>query len=197
MGFELFKTYLSQIETVPAEEMDFLLSQGKVVEFKKDEYFYVSGDNCQNLWFIFEGMAKSLYTKDDGKVFIKNIITPGNFVAPFFEMANGIPTRDSIIAKSDVKALQFRFDILEVIMERHPNWTKMYMRIMQAYYFMKEQREYDLLMLSATERYLNFLKKYDGMLHNLTQYEIASFLGITKTSLSRLIKNLKDEGKHP
>lgn len=197
MDPSLFVEYLGKLESVPQEEMEFLVSQGKLSTFKKDESFYVASDTCHSIWFVIEGIAKSLYTKDDGKVFIKNFIMPGAFVAPFYEMATGIPTRDSIIAKSDVKALQFDFGILEIIMNRHPNWTKMYMKIMQNYYFMKEQREYDLLMLDATERYLNFLKKYEGMTQHLNQYEIASYLGITKTSLSRLIKALKDEGKHP
>lgn len=197
MNASMFQEYLLKLEEVPKEEMDFLISQSKLVSFKKDESFYVAGDECHSIWFVVEGMAKSLYTKDDGKFFIKNFIMPGSFVAPFYEMVNKIPTRDSIVAKTDVKALQFDFGILDVIMKRHPNWIKMYMKIMQSYYFTKEQREYDFLMLDATERYLNFLDRYKDMTQHLNQHEIASYLGITKTSLSRLVKALKESNQLP
>lgn len=193
MSKELFVHYLNQLETLPDSEMQFLLESAREVNFKKDEYFYNAGDMCHTIWFVYDGMAKSLYTHESGKVFIKNFITPGSFVAPFLEMTHKIPTRDSILAKTDINALAFDFEILDIIQERHPNWIKMYMKIMQGYYFLKEQREYEFLMLDASERYKKFCQQYEHMLPHIAQHEIASFLGITKTSLSRIVKNLKEE----
>lgn len=118
MNALMFEEYLLKLEEVPKEEMNFLISQSKLISFKKDESFYVAGDKCHSIWFVVEGMAKSIYTKDDGKFFIKNFIMKGSFVAPFYEMVNQIPTRDSIVAKTEVKALQFDFSILPTIQKK-------------------------------------------------------------------------------
>jgi len=57
----------------------------------------------------------------------------------------------------------------------------------QESYLEKEQREYEFLQLSATERYENFKFRYADIVDRLPKHQIASYLGITAVALSRLI----------
>lgn len=57
-------------------------------------------------------------------------------------------------------------------------------------YLRKEKKELELLKSSAEERYLHFLTDYPGLVQRVPQYHIASYLGITPESLSRIRSKL-------
>jgi CRP-like cAMP-binding protein len=60
----------------------------------------------------------------------------------------------------------------------------------QDYFIKKDQREYEFLLLDATQRYQNFLCDYKNLKERIPQYHIAAYLGISPVSLSRLIAKM-------
>jgi CRP-like cAMP-binding protein len=64
-------------------------------------------------------------------------------------------------------------------------------KIAESLFIKKERREATLLLDDAKTRYLNFLEEYPGLETRLKQYHIASYLGITPVSLSRVRAQLK------
>jgi CRP-like cAMP-binding protein len=59
-------------------------------------------------------------------------------------------------------------------------------KLAENYFMVKEQREIELVLLDASQRYRLFQQEYPGLENRIPQYHIASYLGITPTQLSRI-----------
>ena len=76
------------------------------------------------------------------------------------------------------------------LMAQHHDIEGFYRVGLERLFIMKEERESSLLLESAEARYLEFLASHRGPLANIPQYHIASYLGISPVSLSRICKQL-------
>lgn len=77
-------------------------------------------------------------------------------------------------------------DTFESLYKRHRCWETLGRKLAEGLYIKKEMKERLLLMNTAEERYLQFLKEFPGLEKRVPQYHIASYLGITPVSLSRI-----------
>jgi len=77
--------------------------------------------------------------------------------------------------------------------ENNLHWQRLLRRITELDYLEKEQRESDLLFYDATERYLNFKKDHPDWDAKLQLRHVASYLGMSPETLSRIRKNLIPE----
>ncbi len=69
-------------------------------------------------------------------------------------------------------------------------WKDFLIAILTKGYIKKEKREWELLQLSAEERYRRFLKEYPGLERRIKQHYIATYLGITPVALSRIRRKI-------
>ena len=84
------------------------------------------------------------------------------------------------------------FKEIQKLYQRHPCWNELGRKIAENFFIVKEQREYEFLLLDAKARYLNFIHDYADLTERIPQYHIAAYLGITPVSLSRVINSTKD-----
>ncbi len=98
----------------------------------------------------------------------------------------------TIEAMEDAVVIEIAYDLLEELMDRSHMWEQFVRKSVERLYIRKEARERELLYLSAMERYRAFLLKYPGMDKRIPQYHIASYLGISPVSLSRLLHADRD-----
>jgi len=102
-----------------------------------------------------------------------------------------IPCRSHIQAMEDSELLIGDYDRMKKLYARNAGWQELGRRIAENFYVGKERREYELLQLSASERYLMFDQEYPGLARRIPQYYVASYLGITPVALSRIVSRLK------
>jgi CRP-like cAMP-binding protein len=141
---------------------------------------------------IRKGIIRTYYTTLEGKEFIKIFQTDGQMVSPYLENMMGIPPRTTSEALTHVSGLLIPFKTLMEVLDSSPALVKLHMRIIQMFYAMKERREYELLTLDATQRYESFLQEYGEHAEQIPNMYIASYLGITPVSLSRLRRQFRN-----
>ncbi len=76
------------------------------------------------------------------------------------------------------------------LLARHVGWQVTARKLAELLFIIKEKREAELLLLSAPERYARFRRDFPGLEQRVNQYHIASYLGITPESLSRICAGL-------
>jgi CRP-like cAMP-binding protein len=74
----------------------------------------------------------------------------------------------------------------------HICWQTITSKLTQEIFIEKEKREREFLSDDAETRYLNFIQKYSGIEKRINQYQIASYLGISHVTLSRIRKNQRN-----
>jgi len=112
-----------------------------------------------------------------------------DFATSYGSMVKGEASAFSIEAMEDSVVIEISYDLLKELMDTSPMWERFVRTSVERLYIRKEERERELLCYSALERYQAFLLKYPGLEKRIPQYHIASYLGISPVSLSRLLRN--------
>jgi CRP-like cAMP-binding protein len=191
-----FRAYLEKSLTITDEQFALISSDLKIKTFEKNEIILSEGDICQKTYFVVDGLLRSYSTDSKGKIHIIQFAPElwwlsernglFNEAADFYIDAPE-PTTAIIIPKE-----YFKDAIVHVPALQELNITMLNnsIRFMQ-------KRINMLLSATAEERYLDFIKLYPNLTLRVPQWMIASYLGITPESLSRVRKDLAHKHFRP
>lgn len=177
--------------------IEFISSLGKEVSFQKKEILISPGYNSQFVFFILEGVLKQYYSilgrsksksdkiKTEQREFVFRLIQEGEFCESATSLRNIHPSSDSIEALSSGKAIQIYYPDLEVKMQSDIFLSNTIRRIIEDYYIEQERRILSFLSNSPKQRYNELIANHPEWIGKFPDYVIASFLGITKETMSR------------
>jgi CRP-like cAMP-binding protein len=155
---------------------------------KKGAIILREGDYTKKIGFVINGLFRYYYNDFTGNERTKYFVKEYDFV---FSLSSFIENKKSplnIEALKDSKIIVAKSDDLYNLIQKNITWKSVYIKILENLYIKKEKREADFLLYNAKERYINFVKEYPILNTEIKQHYIASYLGITPESLSR-IKN--------
>ena len=176
---------------IPQEERNKLLKRIDSITIKKDEYFLRAGEIPQRIGFNLSGLMRLFYIDINGTEFIKHFCMENTLAISYSAFLLREESKLHIQAIEDTKLLTINYQAYREILDGHVCWQIVSRKLAEMLYILKEKREYELLLNSAQERYLHFLEDYSDIEERLNNYHIASYLGITPESLSRIRTNLK------
>lgn len=185
----LFENYTQKFP-IPKEEWIKLEEFIQVKSYKKSEHMVRPGEKCTHFAIVLKGMFRLYYVAHEGREYIKAFRAEGEMAAPYAEILQEIPSRTFVEAMEDSEVLLINFEDFKKLSQGHPIWEKIRLEMAEELFIQKEQKEFDLLQLSAPERYKSFLATHGRIKDRIPQYHIAAYLGITAVALSRIIKKL-------
>lgn len=152
------------------------------------------GDRNYKIVFILSGVIRSFTLTDKGKEIVGHFFIENELHAPFADFLQKTPCRLTVQALEEAEVLVASYEEFTQLYSRHQCWERVGRVLMEQNYLHKERREGQLLQKLGPERYEDFIRDYPHLLKRIPQYQIASYIGITPQSLSRLIKR-KVEGE--
>jgi CRP-like cAMP-binding protein len=176
---------------IPEEEQGKLLKRLKPITVGKDEYFVRAGEVPQRIGFNVSGLMRLFYVEIDGTERIKHFCIENTLAISYSAFLLREESKLYIQAIENTKLLTVDYDTYCEILGSHICWQVVSRKFAELMYIIKEKREYEFLMKNAQERYLQFLEDYPDIEGRLNNYHIASYLGITPESLSRIRTNLR------
>lgn len=187
---ELLLSAFDRLVEIPSEEREYFRTLVARRSVPAQSHFARAGEPAADIGFCLSGLFRLYYTTPDGTEYNKNFCGQHEFVAPYSALLMREPSYFSIQALMDCELLVVRFRDFEALFERHACWQKLGRLIAEHMFVSKERRERELLMLSAEERYRQFLGRYRHLENRVPQYHVASYLGITPVALSRIRRRL-------
>jgi CRP-like cAMP-binding protein len=160
--------------------------------YKKDEYFVEIGEVPARVGFVVEGLFSQNYIAESGDTTIKYFFPEGRFAASVSAMLTATPSAFSIVAIEKTKVLSYNFADFKKLTQQYLDIAAFYVRYLERHWILeKEPLEISFRQDTAAQRYRDFLKAYPGLVKRLKKHQIASYLGITPTQLSRLLVSEK------
>jgi len=173
------------------EEEELLIAKGiQEVSIQKGEIFVEAGKISQTIAFVKEGVFRSLYYNKQGDDFTRYFIYEGRFIGDFHGFADQIPSNEYIEAITDATVLTLDFDFFKIVEKEIAIWPVLIARLHAFVAENKLKVVSTMLNLDAKSRYLHFLNHYPGLANRVPQAMLASYLGITPSSFSRIRKNV-------
>lgn len=162
----------------------------KPKHLRKRQYLLQEGDVCKNMSFLIKGAGRMFGVTDKGQEYTMRFAIENWWLGDFESYNYGTPSRHNIEMIEDSDVLMISKDGLQELKLLVPAFNSMLQEIDKKGVIATQKRIYSSISLSAEERYDAFLKSYPEMLTRFPLVMIASYLGISPETLSRIRKNL-------
>ena len=160
-------------------------AQLKVKSLKKKEHLISEGSVCNFIGFVSSGTLRS-YVKNSEGEFNNDFYFDNDFVSAYTSFLTQMPTNCNIEALTDSTIHYISYDKLNKLIAQDTAFLKLSKYISDTYFIRKCKRETSFLKHSATERLEGLSALYPGIGQRVSQYHIASYLGVKPESLSRI-----------
>jgi CRP-like cAMP-binding protein len=160
-----------------------------VKKVKKKETLLTEGYRCKNIYFVRKGAVKQYYISD-GKEFIQNFYFEGNMASHFNSFLTQTISDSYLEAIEGTELLVLSYHNFQKICEASPQFSR---HLSVCVSKMNLHRVNLLLLTDALLRYKKFLEKELSIQERVPQYMIASYLGMTPETLSRIRKKLSSK----
>lgn len=183
---ELLIKYLHQFGQLNQAQIMLIKEHVKQIELKKHDYFLEAGKIAKQVAFVNNGILRVCYYNKDGVDITRYFIDENNFAVDLNSFSNQIPSSEYIQATTDCELIVFSTEALKILSAQIPNWDMIVNKITAAALVEKVNRISPMLAEDAKTRYLNFLDKFPYLANRIPLSLLASYLGITQSSLSRI-----------
>jgi CRP-like cAMP-binding protein len=158
--------------------------------FQKGEIITRAGEIENKIYIISEGVARSFYTKNDNE-YSHRFGFKGDLLSIFNSFLLRIPADDSIEAITELNTFYITHEDFTYIIEHHPKASSdLRIKILEYLYYQRHLEQKQLISSTASERYLDLLENKKMYIEEIPIKYLASFLGVTPESLSRIRKKI-------
>lgn len=163
----------------------------KVVE--KEVYFLREGDIARTYWFMESGLARSFAIDVDGKEVTTDFFATGDIVIDWASLMLQHPTREYIQALEPCIVWEIDFETFQELFHSIEGFREAGRTRLVKSYFVTKNHRVSMIVDQAKGRYLRMMKTQPEIIQRAPLKHIASYLGITDTSLSRIRKELTNK----
>ena len=178
----------------PLEVWVHFASCGEVVRFEKNSTIKAAHGIDRYGYFLLEG-ACGLFVWKENSAMCLDLLLENNFFADDLSLFTGKPSPVEIVALEKTILLRLPKSQIEHL-QQTPMGQILFAAGNQAGFVEKQQQQLDRMTKSAEQRYLELLERQPGLAQRVAQKHIASFLGITTQSLSRIRKRIAGGDKN-
>lgn len=179
---------LENLADIPPGETQKLYALGRTKSIPRGEFYIRTGDIPKTFAFVISGLFRYVYIDEEGRQFTKAFMPEFSILSSYSGMIQQSPSHYYIEALETSKIVEFSYSNWLKLKETNHCWDRFLIAMLEKGYMKKESRERELLLLSAEDRYRIFLDEYPSLESRVKQHMIASYLGITPESLSRIRK---------
>ncbi|HYH15163.1 MAG TPA: Crp/Fnr family transcriptional regulator [Flavisolibacter sp.] len=171
-----------------AEEIEIVQSLFSYKKFRKHQYILQQGDICRYESFVINGIARIYQVDDKGQEHILQFTPEDWWTGDMYSFLTNSASNYNVDCLEDTEVLRITKPDLDLLYEKVPK-INVYFRILyQNSIIAYNRRLGSTLSKPALDRYHEFIDRYPHIEQRVPNHQIASFLGITPQSLSRIRK---------
>lgn len=161
--------------------------------FEKNQMILEEGKVSNEYFFLIEGVVRAFTYNLNGAEITTSFFVKGNFIFEVASLFKRIPSKESIQAITDCRVCKITFDKLQFLFHSIPEFRELGRANLVNGFISFKQRTISLINESAETRYENLIQTNSDVVKYAPLKFIASYLGVTDTSLSRIRKQLSEK----
>lgn len=184
------KAYFNRLTPVSEESWEKMAFLFTTVTMKKGDYFIKAGQIAKEIGFLESGIVRVFYTSNKAVEYNKHFFINPCLIGGYSSLITQKPTLINQQALTDCIIHVAKYADIEALYSTCPDIERASRILAEQFFIQKEEREIEIVLLDADKRYDIFKKEFPQLEQLIPQYQIASYLGITPTQLSRIRKKL-------
>lgn len=189
--YDLILKNVQRFIQLTPEEKEYFISLLKYKKVRKRQTLIQEGDPALYQYFVVSGCLRTFYIDTEGMEHNVQFAIEDWWAGDIHGFYTQLPTRYNIVTVEDSELLYMDLTSMEDLFKKVPKFERFFRVLIQNAFIAFQERVLAGMSEPAVERYLKFRNKYPQMDKRIPQNQIASFLGITPESLSRVRKNLQ------
>lgn len=184
--FSIFRQYLSEKAVLTDEEFDQLQAASIPKKLRKRQYLIQEGDVWQNIAFVCKGCLRIYHVDEKGSENIMWFAIENSWAGDYESYTKGVPAKCYIDALEATELLLWNKDKFDELLRQIPALREFDDQALAESFIASQNRIHASITFSAEQKYYRFLKDYPLIANRVPQHMIASFLGISPETLSRV-----------
>ena len=172
------------------DERELVKSFLTIKKIRKRQYLLQEGDVCKSVAFVEKGALRLYRVSDDGTEHIVQFAIDGFFMTDLYSFLTNEPSIYNIDAIEDSELVMITRKASDELRKLSPKYQEFIFQETTDAYIQMERRISSSISLNLEERYKEFTEKYPNIIQRLPQHMIASYLGLTPETLSRVRKRI-------
>lgn len=185
-----FRNYLTSNIDIDIHQVEECLSFQEIKNIKKGTFLLREGEICQHAYFVEHGLLRTFSIDDKGKEHLLQFAPEGWFIADHDSLYFKKPSLYFIQALEDSTIYQLNDNFFDHMASKNHAFSQFNTKLLHNHISQLQKRIIQLISATAEDRYLTFTHLYPDIPLRVPQTMVASYLGITPESLSRIRKEL-------
>ena len=182
--------YVLQFGNLNKQQLNLVTRGGKEIDLQKDQYFSEAGKIPRQVGFVVEGVIRGSYYNKDGEDITRCFMSEYSLVVDYVHFETNTVSSEYLQACTDCRLIVFSKQHWDELAQIIVGWDNIKNKMVQLCMYQKS-RKGPVISQDATTRYLEFMENYPSLINRIPLTYIASYLGVTQQSLSRIRKNIR------
>jgi CRP-like cAMP-binding protein len=183
---DAYAAAIRSISQVPDAALRAGFAQTRVRTLSRGMFFLRAGQTATDVGVVVQGLLREFFVMHDGTERTKAFVVERELTGSLADLLARGPSKAMILAEEPCRVLVTPYSAMRALAREYPAWREFSTAVLERLVVSKAEREYELLGLSAEERYRRFALRYPGLEARVAGKHVASYLGITAVHLSRL-----------
>jgi len=191
--FDLLRQHIENRTHLTEDEFDIVKNYFVPRKLRKKQFLLNEGEVCKYIGFVNSGCMREYTIDSKGNEHIIQFAIEDWWVSDLNSFLSGEPAEYNIDALQDSEILLLEKSARDKLLDECPKMERFFRILIESNHVANHRRITNSLSTSAEEKYLKFIKTYPKLFELVSQSQIASYLGITPQSLSRIRKELSQQ----
>ncbi|WP_422857746.1 Crp/Fnr family transcriptional regulator [Flagellimonas sp. S174] len=180
------RSHIEEIISLTDEEFEFVLEHFEQVTRRKHQFLVQEGEYVNKEYWIIKGCTKSYFLDDNGKEHILRFAMENYWITDYESFVKQVPSKIYIDCLEDCELLYISFENRDKLTAQMHKMERFWAKKSKLGRIALQSRILSLLKNSAKERYDLLLEQYPKLFQRVPKKLIASYLGVSRETLSRL-----------
>ena len=189
----IFREELEKRISIPEGQFEQFLNLWEYKKFKRNEFILKAGEIPKFTIFVLKGCLRQYVVNEQGEESIVYFAEERHFIGDLPSVRNKTVSIYNFQAIEECELLTISADNWEEAFVKFPWWAEAHLKGYQKWAALLQQQFAERHTLTGEERYLNLLKAKPKLFQRVPQHAIASYLGLSAETLSRIRKKISKE----
>lgn len=185
-------TVLNYFHPLTQEMEAYLKKHVTAMSVRKRKLLLKEGNSCDHVYFIVKGAVRG-FTREGQKDITTWIVVENELVSSILSLNQRLPSIENIQVLENTDLLVIGNDDLQQLYEQIPAFNYVARKLLQHYYADAERRAFIARLTKAENKYRHFLLHHEPLANRIPLKYIASYLGMTLETLSRVRKKFSSK----
>lgn len=183
---EKLREHIEKIVPLTNDEFAFVCEHFTSKKFKKHQFLIQKGDTATHSYFVISGLLKLVYTDENAKEHIVSFAMEDWWESDYYAFFTQTEATMSLECLEDTEVLCFAFDDYKKLLNGLQKMERFFLEKANFGFLGSQRRILSWMTSNSKERYEQFLKQYPSLTQRVPKSLIASYLGVSRETLSRL-----------